>query len=159
METSKKECFKYIAKKSPHAQWYHALIQEIRRYLVQHPQATDNELFDEFGKEKYQYFSNSNNKKLYQPSSIRSAIRATRENPRISISEIFESHFEEIKPKEESEVANENIKYTLTQFKKAVETTKEYPKIAELIHYSFIFLASASLTTSKRMAKDTPKAS
>lgn len=139
METSKKECFKYIAKKSPHAQWYHALIQEIRRYLVQHPQATDNELFDEFGKEKYQYFSNSNNKKLYQPSSIRSAIRATRENPRISISEIFESHFEEIKPKEESEVANENIKYTLTQFKKAVETTKEYPKIAELIHYSFIF--------------------
>ena len=138
-ETSKKECFKYIAKQSPHAQWYHALIQEMRRYLVQHPQATDNELFDEFGKIEYQYFSNSNNRKLYQPSSIRSAIRATRENPRISIAEIFESHFEETKSYEESTIANENIKYTLTQFKKAIETTKEYPKIAELIHYSFVF--------------------
>lgn len=138
-ETSKKECFKYIAKQSPHAQWYHALIQEMRRYLVQHPQATDNELFDFFSQIEYQYFSNSNNRKLYQPSSIRSAIRATRENPRISIAEIFESHFEETKSYEESTIANENIKYTLTQFKKAVETTKEYPKIAELIHYSFVF--------------------
>lgn len=139
IEASKKECFKYIAKNSPHAQWYHALIQEMRRYLIQHPQATDKELFDEFKKEKYQYFSNSNNKKLFQPSSINSAIRSTRENPRISISEIFESHFEEIKPKDEAETANSQLKYTLAYFKKAVETTKEYPKIAELLHYTFIF--------------------
>lgn len=134
-----KECNIYIAKKSVHAQWYHSLIQEMKRYLISHKEATNEELFNVFSDEKYQYFSNSRNQKIYQPSSIRAAIEVVRENPIISIDEIFIEHFEEYTPKDEPQKADDVIKYTLEYFIKQVSKVSEYQIIADLIHYTFIF--------------------
>lgn len=138
---SQQESYKYIAKHSVHAQWYHSLIQEMRRYLISNSNASDEDLFNYFSQEQYQYFSNSNNKRLYQPSSINSAIRVVREKPRISISELFESHFEEIVPKQEAQCSSQVFKYSLEHFKKIINSSYalEYPKVAELIHYTFVF--------------------
>lgn len=139
MESSK-EAFKYIAKKSTHTEWYISLINEMKKYLVSSPQATDEELFNYFSQEQFQYFSNSRNKRLYQPPSINGAIRDVRNNPTISVSSIFEEHFlnSEYAPPE-AQTEKECLKYTLSQFIKFTSHPVEYPRAAELIHFTFIF--------------------
>lgn len=131
---------KYIAKQSPHAEWYHSLILQIKNYIVSHSTATDDDLFNEFSKEDYQYFSNSNNRKLYQPSSIRSAIEAARKNPYISIEDIIDFSSSDIQG---NEFYNKNncLQYTIEEFKAQVQRIDgiTIPELCKLIHFTFIF--------------------
>lgn len=140
---------KYIAKQSPHAEWYHSLILQIKNYLVSNSTATDDDLFNEFSKEDYQYFSNSNNRKLYQPSSIRSAIEAARKNPYISIEDIIDfsssdlTQFQRIDGITIPEFHNKNncLQYTIEEFKAQVQRIDgiTIPELCKLIHFTFIF--------------------
>lgn len=63
---------------STHAEWYHQLIKKVAIHLLINKNISDEALFEKFSKEEYQYFSISNNKKLYQPSSVKSAILSAR---------------------------------------------------------------------------------
>lgn len=132
---------KYIAKQTPHTEWYHSLILQVKNYLLDHSSATDEELFNFFSQEEYQYFSNSNNRKLYQPSSIRDAIREARLNPHISIEDIID--LSEAKPEEEFYNVNNSILYTIDQFKAAVERIDgvSIPEFCKLLHFTFAFFS------------------
>ena len=131
---------KYIAKQSVHAQWWHSLILQMKNYLLDHPQASDDELFNEFSKEEYQYFSNSNNKKLYQPSSVHAAIVSARTNPRISIEDVIDISDSKTGYEEFNNIKN-SIQYTLDEFKIYAQHPNgiSIPEACKLIHYTFAF--------------------
>ena len=124
-----------ITKYAPttHAQWYHNLINQVKKYIFYNPKVTNEELYDEFKQEKYQYYSNSNQRKLLQPYSINAAIRVARENPRISFNDVID---------EKTNNVDSCLKYNISQFKKLVSVPCELNKIAVYIHYSFIFFTS-----------------
>ena len=130
---------KYIAKQTAHTEWYHSLILQVKNYLVSKSDATDEELFNFFSQEEYQYFSNSNNRRLYQPSSIRDAIREARLNPHISIEDIID--LSEMKAEEDFYNVNNSIHYTIEQFKATVERIDgvSIPEFCKLLHFTFAF--------------------
>jgi len=132
---------KYIAKQTAHTEWYHSLILQVKNYLLSNPAATDEELFKFFSQEEYQYFSNSNNCRIYQPPSIRDAIREARLNPHISIEDIID--LSEAKPEEEFYNVNNSILYTIDQFKAAVERVDgvSIPEFCKLLHFTFAFFS------------------
>lgn len=133
LEDNEKECVKYIAKVSTHAEWHHAMIKQMKIYLIDHPGTTDDDLFNEFIQEKYQYFSNSKQKKLEQPSSVRIAIEKVRNNTFLSLSDIIEIEKEDVNTKDNC------FKYTISEFKEIVFKGVSIPELVRLIHYTFIF--------------------
>ena len=128
---------KYIARQTTHAMWWHSLILQVKNYLLSNQNATDEELFNEFGKEEYQYFSNSQNKRLYQPSDIRSAIQQARTNPYISIEDIIDLET----TNEEFSNKNNCLKYTIEEFKAIVQRNNgvSIPELCKLIYFTFAF--------------------
>ena len=128
---------KYIARQTTHAMWWHSLILQVKNYLLSNQNATDEELFIEFGKEEYQYFSNSQNKRLYQPSDIRSAIQQARTNPYISIEDIIDLET----TNEEFSNKNNSLKYTIEEFKAIVQRNNgvSIPELCKLIYFTFVF--------------------
>lgn len=131
---------KYIAKQTTHALWWHSLILQIKNYLLSNPNATDDELFDEFIKEEYQYFSNSNNRRLRQPSDVHSAIREARKREYISIEDVIDLT-DTTKPDEEFNNKNNCLKYTIEQFKAHVQSIDgvSIPEFCKLLHFTFVF--------------------
>ena len=136
-----------IIKHAPttHAQWYHNLINQVKKYIFYNPKVTNEELYDEFKQEQYQYYSNSNQRKLLQPYSINAAIRVARENPHISFNNIIDDTCNN---------SESCLKYSFSQFKKLVSVPCELNKIAVYLHYSFIFFSShnSSKPTSRFIA-------
>lgn len=128
---------KYIARQTTHAMWWHSLILQVKNYLLSNQNATDEELFTEFGKEEYQYFSNSQNKRIYQPSDIRSAIQQARTNPYISIEDIIDLET----TNEEFSNKNNSLKYTIEEFKAIVQRNNgvSIPELCKLIYFTFVF--------------------
>lgn len=132
-----------IIKHAPttHAQWYHNLINQVKKYIFYNPKVTNEELYDEFKKEKYQYYSNSNQRKLLQPYSINAAIRVARENPRISFNDVIDENNQSDETCLKNNVES-CLKYNISQFKNLVSKPCELNKIAVYLHYSFIFFTS-----------------
>lgn len=131
---------KYIAKQTTHALWWRSLILQIKNHLLSNPQATDEQLFDIFIREEYQYFSNSNNRRIRQPSDVRSAIREARKTEYISIEDIIDLS-EQSKPDDEFMNKNNSLLYTLEQFKMKVQDIDgvSIPEFCKLLHFTFIF--------------------
>ena len=107
---------------------------------MSNPNATDDELFDEFIKEEYQYFSNSNNRRLRQPSDVHSAIREARKREYISIEDVIDLT-DTTKPDEEFNNKNNCLKYTIEQFKAHVQSIDgvSIPEFCKLLHFTFVF--------------------
>ena len=143
MEEHKRISKKYIAKQTTHALWWHSLILQMKNHLLTNPTATDDDLFNEYSKEEYQYFSNSQQKKLYQPGSVRAAIDATRDDIRrgknISIEDVLD--ISEIASEPEFNNINNSILYTFEEFKNAVSKYEgvSIPELCKLIHFTFVF--------------------
>ena len=131
---------KYIARQTTHALWWRSLILQVKNYLLSNPLATDDELFDIFIQEEYQYFSNSNNRKIRQPSDVKSAIREARECKYISIEDVIDLT-DQSKPGEVFSNKNNCIQYTLEQFKAKVQSIDgvTIPEFCKLMYFTFGF--------------------
>ncbi len=131
---------KYIARQTTHALWWRSLILQVKNYLLSNPLATDDELFDIFIQEEYQYFSNSNNRKIRQPSDVKSAIREARECKYISIEDVIDLT-DHSKPDDTFSNKNNCIQYTIDQFKAKVQGIDgiTIPEFCKLMYFTFAF--------------------
>ena len=130
---------KAIREENPHIDWVWNLVKQIQIYRIEYPGATEEELFNEFIQEKYQYYSHSAGKKLRQDCSVKWAIDKAMKSSKISIKDII-NHLAEIRTVNSADTC---FKYTLDEFKEAVQYGIDYVRLAVLVHYTFVFFTNA----------------
>lgn len=120
---------------STHAMWYHQLIKKIAIDILINKNISDEALLEKFSKEEYQYFSVSNNKKLYQPSSVKSAILSARKN-KLSYRDMiynFDTVDEQIIPQSFQAFRDKVMNHSLTVIEICIE-----------IYRTFVFFRGSS---------------
>ena len=127
-----------------HINWICTLIKHIKWYVMEHPDATDEEIQKVFTAPYYQYYSHSEQKKKCQPQSIEwciNKIRAEGDKVFNPYSVIRWYHSELRKSAENAETNNKFtcLKYTLNEFKELVKKGVTYTQLAIYIHFTFIF--------------------
>ena len=151
----------YIPKKSDHKEWIYSIIVRMKLYLLEHDDASDEDLLKEFIQEKYRYYSNSNGKYLKQKSSIRWAIQKVRDGSShdLNIATIIKLYDHALKSEsklkdelqsdgliDEDSITNNKhncFKYNISTFKKLVSNDVTYVKLALYIHHTFIFFTDS----------------
>ena len=127
-----------------HINWICTLIKHIKWYVMENPDATDEEIIKVFTAPYYQYYSHSNQEKLCQPKSISWCINKIRAegdtvfNP-YSVISWYNSELRKIARNAESNNKTTCLKYTIEEFKELVSKGVTYTQLAIYIHFSFIF--------------------